>query len=142
MAANGSLLVGAGHAPPAGTSLPPGTLRIAMDRTPTVGAPQEHCDTTLFRDGRGRSLIRRGRIAGHPCGPSGPRRIARAPCSAMDGGRGLPRPYEWGNGLGRKNPSAGLMEGRQGDFGVFSFFFCEGRDSWERSEALFVGKLM
>ena len=41
-----------------------------------------------------------------------------------------------------KNPSAGLMEGRQGDFGVFSFFFCEGRDSWERSEALFDGELM
>ena len=34
MAADGSLLVGAGHAPPADTSLPPETLRIAMDRSP------------------------------------------------------------------------------------------------------------
>ena len=69
--------------------------------------PQEHCDTTLFRDGRGRSLIRRGRIAGHPCGPSGPRRIARAPCSAMDGGRGMPRPYEWGRFGQKKIPLLG-----------------------------------
>ena len=60
----------------------------------------------------------------------------------MDGGRGMPRPYEWGAFWAEKNPSAGLMEGRQGDFGVFSFFFCEGRDSWERSEALSGGKLM
>ena len=35
-----------------------------------------------------------------------------------------------------KNPSAGLMEGRQGDFGVFCVFFCGGSgfDRWERSE--------
>ena len=37
-AADGSLLVGAGHAPPTGTSLPPETLRIAMDTNSTVGA--------------------------------------------------------------------------------------------------------
>ena len=49
-AANIPPSVGAGHAPPAGTSLPPETLWIAMDRNP----------------------IRRGRIAGHPCGQSGP----------------------------------------------------------------------
>ena len=60
MAANGSLLVGAGHAPPADTSLPPGTLRIR----------------------NGHKLHRRGRIAGHPCGPSGPRHVACPLCPA------------------------------------------------------------
>ena len=50
MVVNVPSLVGAGHAPPAGTSLLPETLRIAMDRNP----------------------IRRGRIAWHPFGLSGP----------------------------------------------------------------------
>ena len=79
-----------------------------------------------------------GTLAGHPArgalrGHLVPRWTAGGAC---------PAPTNGGNGLGRKNPSAGLMEGRQGDFGVFSFFFCEGRDSWERSEALSGGKLM
>ena len=132
-AANGSLLVGAGHAPPAGTSLPPETLWIAMDRNP----------------------IRKGRIAGHPCGPSGPRHVACPLCPAMAAnippsvGAGLqgtlaghpargalrghlvprwtaggacPAPTNRRTFWAEKNPSAGLMEGRQGDFWRFLAF--------------------
>ena len=83
MAANVPSLVGAGHAPPVGTSLLPETLRIAMDRNPIrrgriaghprgLSGPQAHCAAALFRDSRKYSPICRGRIAGHPCGLSGP----------------------------------------------------------------------
>ena len=54
--------------------------------------PQEHCDTTLFRDGRGRSFVCRAGGVMNRCGAG----------SARWGGRGMPRPYEWGERFGQK----------------------------------------
>ena len=81
-----------------------------------------------------------GTLAGHPArgalrGHLVPRWTAGGAC---------PAPTNGGNGLGRKNPSAGLMEGRQGDFWRFLAvsFAGAGCDRRERSEALFDGKFI